>query len=68
MAKDPTQLPSLSGTLEHDQNTLSDLERKALSRDDSVATYFEAGMQDMYVDQQRLTSAISAWQSFESFA
>lgn len=68
MAKDPTQLPSLSGTLDHDQNTLSDLERKALSRDDSISMYFENGMQDMYVDQQRLTSAINAWQSFESFA
>lgn len=68
MSKDPTNLPSLSLSLDHDSNNLSDLERQALSMNHSGERYFEMGMVSSFIDQDRLQKAIDAWSGFESYA
>lgn len=66
--QDPTQLPSLTKQMEMDSGVFSELERKALGGDHLGTEYFAKGMEAQYIDEGRLSSAISAWNSFESYA
>lgn len=66
--QDPTQLPSLSKQMDMDDGVFSELERKALAGDHVGTEYFKEGVKPGYIDEGRLSSAINAWGSFESYA